>query len=253
MIELPRFFVATEVLQSDLVVLQGEPLHHLQNVLRLQPGADVLLLDGSGLCCRVRLTTLARRQAVAEVTKRWQSSENLFPISLLQALPKGDKFDLVLQKGTELGITDFLPLLSNRSVPSPDPSRLVTRQQRWQRIVQEACRQCRRDRLPFVKPLRPLAEVLEGLPTAALKLALWESGARPLAERLPAVAPSDGIILLVGPEGGFGRDEIEMAASKGFQPVHLGPRILRTETAGLAVTPVLQYLYGDWKHSPPAE
>lgn len=243
MAELHRFFLPPERLRGDLLTIDGEPLHHLRTVLRLGSGSEVLLLDGTGQCCRVRLDAVGRDQASATVLTRWVEAEHPCPLRLLQALPKGDKFELVLQKGTELGITAFQPVLSGRGVSRPDAGRTA----RWQRIVTEAARQSRRPRLPELAPLLPLAEALAQI-REPLRLVLWEKGARPLAEVLPPEPPS-GVALLVGPEGGFAGEEIDMLATGGFLPVHLGPRILRTETAGLAVAAVLQYLYGDWKEA----
>jgi 16S rRNA (uracil1498-N3)-methyltransferase len=244
MAELPRFFVPADTLRGDSIEIGGEALHHLRTVLRLGPGAEVLLLDGLGGCCRVRLVTLGRDLATAAVSARWTAAEQPCPLRLLQALPKGDKFDLVLQKGTELGITTFQPLLSSRTLARAD----VSRRLRWQRIVSEAARQSRRPRLPGLEPLCPLQEAL-GKVDEPLKLVLWEESARPLREVLPSRAPA-GVALLVGPEGGFGVEEVAGVEAAGFVPVHLGPRILRTETAGLAVAAVLQYLYGDWDQAP---
>jgi 16S rRNA (uracil1498-N3)-methyltransferase len=245
MAELPRFFVPAATLAGDIIDISGEALHHLRTVLRLRPGAELLLLDGLGTCCRVRLATLERDRATAAVSDRWTAGEQPCPLRLLQALPKGDKFELVLQKGTELGITTFQPLLSQRVLPrSADRSR----QQRWQRIVSEAARQSRRPRLPRVEPPCPLQAALEKV-DEPLRLVLWEESARPLREVLPARPPA-GVALLVGPEGGFAAEEVAGVTAAGFLPVHLGPRILRTETAGLAIAAVLQYLYGDWGCAP---
>ncbi|MCM2265674.1 MAG: 16S rRNA (uracil(1498)-N(3))-methyltransferase [Desulfuromonadales bacterium] len=240
MAELHRFFVPADSLVDDPVTISGEPLHHLRAVLRLGPGTEVLLLDGAGNCCRARLETVGRDRATATVIARWIEEEHPCPLRLLQALPKGDKFELVLQKGTELGVTFFQPVLSGRAVSRPETGRMP----RWERIVTEAARQSRRPRLPQLAPLLPLSAALATV-SEPLKLVLWEKGARPLAEALP-VQPPAGVALLVGPEGGFDDDEVAVVAAAGFVPVHLGPRILRTETAGLAAAAVLQYLYGDW-------
>jgi 16S rRNA (uracil1498-N3)-methyltransferase len=238
-----RFFVPAATLATDPVTITGEALHHLRAVLRLGQGDEVLLLDGLGGCCRVRLETVGRVHAVATVLVRWTEVEAPCPLRLLQALPKGDKFELVLQKGTELGVTVFQPLRSERTLARAESSRYP----RWERIVSEAARQSRRPGRPRLEPLRSLAEALATV-AEPLRLVLWEESARPLAEVLPA-APPAGVALLVGPEGGFAVDEVAAVEAAGFVPVHLGPRILRTETAGLAVTAVLQYLYGDW-HQP---
>ncbi len=243
-----RFFVPPESLQKDLVVIAGEPYHHLRNVLRIKAGAILLLLDGFGQCCEVQLEQLQSEQATTRVIRRWQETNVALPITLLQALPKGDKFDLVLQKGTELGVSCFQPLETERAIPNLKAARLSKREQRWQRIVSEAARQSRRCFLPEVKPLQKLATVLNE-PCSDLKLVLWEAGSVALAKALPE-SPPTGVTLLIGPEGGFSTEEIKTITAAGFQAVHLGPRILRTETAGLAATPILQYLYGDWQYSP---
>lgn len=240
MADLHRFFVPADSLTADPITISGEPLHHLRTVLRLGPGADVLLLDGLGHCCRVRLAAVGRDRATAGVVARWTEEEHPCPLRLLQALPKGDKFELVLQKGTELGITIFQPVVSGRAVSRPETGRTV----RWERIMGEAARQSRRPRLPRLAPLLPLSAALQAV-DEPLRLVLWEKGARPLADVLPSQPPA-GVAVLVGPEGGFAADEIAAVGAAGFVPVHLGPRILRTETAGLAAAAVLQYLYGDW-------
>ena len=243
-----RFFVPAKSLQGDQVVITGEPYHHLRNVLRIKSGAILLLLDGFGQCCEVELEQLQSAQATTRVIRRWQETNRTLPITLLQALPKGDKFDLVLQKGTELGVSFFQPLETEYAIPNLNAARLSKRAQRWQRIVSEAARQSRRSFLPEVKPLQKLATALDE-PSNNLKLVLWEAGSVALAEALPEQPPT-GVTLLIGPEGGFSAAEIAAITVAGFQAVHLGPRILRTETAGLAATPILQYLYGDWQYPP---
>ena len=244
MAELHRFFVPADSMSGDVVTISGESLHHLRTVLRLGPGTELLLLDGLGDCCRARLDTVGREQARATVVARWSVTEHPCPLRLLQALPKGDKFELVLQKGTELGISIFQPVLSGRSLLHQQTDRST----RWQRIVREAARQSRRPRLPVVEPVRSLSEALT-LIDEPLRLVLWEESARPLQEVLPPQAPA-GVALLIGPEGGLAAEEVATVRAGGFLPVHLGPRILRTETAGLAIAAVLQFLYGDWRHAP---
>lgn len=243
-----RFFVPPEGLQGDQVIITGEPYHHLRNVLRVKSGTIILLLDGFGQCCEVILEQLQSDRATTQVIRRWQAKDVTLPITLLQALPKGDKFDLVLQKGTELGVSCFQPLETAHATPTPSAARLSKREQRWQRIVSEAARQSRRTFLPKVKPLQKLAKALDES-SCDLNLVLWEAGSVSLIDVLPKTPPT-GVRVLIGPEGGFSAKEIKDITAAGFQTVHLGPRILRTETAGLAVTPILQYLYGDWQ-SPP--
>lgn len=243
-----RFFVPAATIATDEVKITGEEFHHLRNVLRVNTGQTVLLLDGKGNVCQVEITASGRKSAAAVVKSRWQAEKNAFPITLIQSLPKTDKFELILQKGTELGISCFQPIITEHTIPSLSGSRLQNREQRWQRIVREAARQSRCDFLPDIKPLICLDQLIDK-PSTDLKLILWEAGSVPLTEVLPNQQPS-GVQLLVGPEGGFSEQEIAAVVAAGFKAVHLGPRILRTETAGLAATPVLQYLYGDWQQPP---
>jgi len=246
-----RFFVDPGQLDGDLVPLENEVLHHLARVLRLSAGNEVELLDGSGRVCRCRIESLGRKGGTARILECRQQSETAFPIRLLQGLPKGDKLDLVLQKGTELGITGFLPILAGRSIPALAPEREARRLARWQRIVKEAARQCRRTVLPEIGTPMPLEAALETC-REGLRLMLWEGGQRPLRSVLSPSRPASAT-LLVGPEGGFAPEEARAAEAAGFVAVGAGPRILRSETAGFALAAVLQYLYGDLGTEIPAE
>ena len=243
-----RFFVSPETLQNDPVIIESDVHHHLRNVLRVKPGARIMLLDGGGRYCSTEIIAVNAKQTTARVLNRGNKPQPGLKITLMQALPKGDKFDLVLQKGTELGVHRFQPILTEHAVPSLTPERIKKKALRWQRIVSEAARQSRRYTLPEVAQPQPLEQALAEQ-TSSFKLILWESGAVPIAQALPSNPPNE-VHLLIGPEGGFSEHEITAATKAGFQAIHLGPRILRTETAGLAATPILQYLYGDWEQAP---
>jgi len=239
-----QFFVPPEVITGEQIALPAEVAHHMRSVLRMQPDDEVLLLDGRGGHYRCRLLDLGRHGGAAAIEEHWQRADTALPVRLLQAVPKGDRFDLVLQKGTELGMASFSPVWSQRSVPTADTDRDDKRQQRWQRIVTEAARQSRRPLLPSCAAPQSLAAALAAT-TEELRLMLWEEGSVPLATALPEKPPRD-VALLVGPEGGFSAAEAQSARDAGFIPVHLGPRILRSETAGFAVLAILQYVYGDF-------
>lgn len=237
-----RFFIAAEALQGDNIALSEEILRHMA-VLRLAKGADILLLDGAGNLCHCRIDQLDRKRGSAVVLSRSTERETVFPIELMQALPKGDKMDLVLQKGTELGINRFTPLQTGRSVPRLPPQREEQRRQRWLRIIREAARQCRRPVLPELGEISTLDAALSHC-HSELRLMLWEDGCQPLESILPDTVPA-GATVLIGPEGGFSEQEAETARLRGFIPVLFGPRILRSETAGFAAATILQYRYGD--------
>lgn len=238
-----RFFVSPTSLQQSVIPLEGDTFHHLSKVLRLTAGEEILLLDGQGNLCQCRIENLGRRSGEARVVQRWQESEAVLPIQLLQSLPKGDKMELILQKGTELGVTEFVPVLAGRSTPRLVADREESRQQRWERIIQEAARQCRRPVLPRLASATTLAEALSAC-TAELRLLPWEEESRPLAAVLPARRPASAAVL-IGPEGGFSAAEAALASAAGFLPISLGRRILRSETAGFAVATILQHHYGD--------
>ena len=243
-----RFFVPPEILTGEEIRLPEDVLHHLGTVLRRPAGEEILLLDGLGTVCRCRLTDLRRHAGTARILARWREEDSAFPVTLLQSLPKSDKMELILQKGTELGITRFVPVLTERSIPSPANDGGEKRRQRWQRIIRETARQCRRPILPQIASARSLTQALAEC-REGLRLFLWESGSRPLGAVLPVARPN-GAAILVGPEGGFSPAEETVARAAGFQPVHFGPRILRCETAGFAVAGILQYLFGDLEIAP---
>ena len=162
-------------------------------------------------------------------------------VVLLQGLPKGDKLEWVLQKATELGVSAVWPVVTARSVARPRADALGTRHTRWQRIVEEAARQSGRADVPEVTVLRALDEAVRTLP-AGVRLLVLDEEER--SERLGRAAGDGPVALVVGPEGGLGREEVDALRAAGGVPVSLGPLVLRTETAGLAALAVLRHLDG---------
>lgn len=234
-----RFFLAETSFAVGLTVdLPAELLRHLRTVLRLPPGSEIDLLDGQGQIARAEVT--AEYQATV-LSVRMEPPPRCH-LSLIQGVPKGEKLELVLQKGTELGVNRFLPTPMTRSVGKLKADREQKRLLRWQKIIQEAARQTGQAHLPqlCLKPnfVSALAE------EADLKLLLWEQSEVPLEQVLPDQPPRQ-VAVIVGPEGGVTTEEAETAIAAGYRAVSLGPRILRTETAGLAIMAILQYLYGD--------
>ncbi len=239
-----HFFIQADAICNDLAILPPELANHIGTVLRLTEGDEIILLDGTGNHYRGTIDQLGKQTSEVQIIEHWLTEEQTIPLELIQGIPKGDKMETILQKGTELGVSRFTPVWSERSIPAPTASRQTKKQQRWQRIVSEAARQSRRPILPTCTLPCRLEEALTAC-QAELKLMLWEDGSSPLNTVLPEQTPRD-VAILIGPEGGFSPEEADLARSKGFIPVNLGPRILRTETAGFAVSAVLQYLYGDF-------
>jgi 16S rRNA (uracil1498-N3)-methyltransferase len=166
-------------------------------------------------------------------------------VTLIQALTKGDKLDIVVQKATELGVARIIPVTSARSVPRLEAVRALGRRARWQKIARDAARQSGRVDVPEVEAVTPLATALSSVGESAFKVMMWE-GARQhgLREVLPETQPKR-IVIATGPEGGFSLEEVDAARHAGFSVVGLGPRILRTETAALVTLSILGFALGD--------
>ena len=215
--------------------------HHALKVLRLGSGDSVVLFDGSGGELHALLDVRAR-QAVA-VGGKWQevSREPPLDIVLVQALASGDKMDWVIQKAVELGASGIVPVQAARSVLRLAGERADKKLEHWRQVVIAACEQCGRNRLPFVAPVQSLGAWLAQAQNA-VRLVLVPGG-----ERLSAVQPvPPSIHLLVGPEGGWSDEELSLCLRAGSREVGLGPRVLRTETAGLAALAALQAKAGDF-------
>lgn len=237
------FFVDSVLLACDPVLLEGDIHHQLSRVLRLKPGDPLCLFDGCGQVVRGELEALSKNVSRVRVLARCHDNPPPLSVRLIQGLPKGEKMDLILQKGTELGVSHFTPWLAARTIARPTGDRQAGRLKRWERIVREAAQQSQRSFLPQVDAPRSGHTAFEA--TEQLKLVLWEQESLPLSEALPANPPAD-VAIVVGPEGGLAEDEVARARRAGFVPVSLGRHILRTETAGFAVVAILEYLYGEF-------
>jgi 16S rRNA (uracil1498-N3)-methyltransferase len=240
-------------LARERLDLPPAAVRYVVRVLRSRAGDRLLLLDGAG----GRAEAVIERLAPAAVTVRLAppaaaEAENAAgphaphapPLHLVQALPKGTKLDEIVRRATELGVTSLRPCLSSRSVARPGSERAAVRLERWRRIAVEASRQCRRDVLPAIHDLVPLADALRAAPAGTVRVILHDgASSRDLGAAL-ASAGDEGATVAIGPEGGFADHEVEDAARVGFVPASLGPLVLRTETAAIAVVAVAQYALG---------
>lgn len=245
-----RFFIPPNCLTPPTVRLPGEAAHQIKTVLRLQPGAEIIVLDNSGQEWRVRLTSLGKHEVAGEIiTQQPAQSEPTVQVNLYQGTLKGQKFEWVLQKGTELGVSRFTPVICQRSVVYKAHD-LTEKYPRWQRIIQEAAEQSRRGRLPDLAPVLTLTEAIpqiNQLPRPdSLALMPWEEANSPSLKTILAEAKPAHVSVFIGPEGGFAPEEAALAQAAGVRLVKLGPRILRAETAGLAVCSVILYELGEW-------
>lgn len=241
---LTRVYVDAPLGVGLLVELPEHVNGHLVRVLRLREGDPCVLFNGDGHDYEGRITNIGKRGVQAEiVSTRRIDNESPLSISLLQGIARGEKMDLILQKATELGVSRFIPVHSERSEVKLEGARAIKRLAHWRGVVASACEQSGRATLPKVDEPTPIQQALsdESLPTARYYLSpLAEVGMDTLA------APSDSRLLIaVGPEGGWSERDLQNLNTTGFIGVRLGPRILRTETAGLAAIAALQMRLGD--------
>jgi len=255
-----RFFVEPSLLQSPSITLPEQLAHQARDVLRLQIGEQLVLLDNSGDEVIAAVATSARAGVTAQVIERRPGkAEPPVRITLCQGMLKAARFEWILEKGVELGVTTFAPIFCRRSTAGLEEAG-AAKTQRWQRIIQEAAEQCGRARLPALWPIRTLAQALSDIPPGTLSIIPWEEERdRTLHDVAAQYVPNENvagnnvaaqfiaphaIFIFIGPEGGFAPEEVQLARQCGVQPITLGPRILRAETAALAAVANVMYEFG---------
>lgn len=239
---LTRVYVEQRLVSGQGVGLSEQAGLHLTRVLRLDAGAPLTLFDGHGGEYAGTLERDGKKMWARVGAHDPVERESSLPITLLQGVARGERMDLVVQKATELGVTRIVPVLAERSVVKVDTKQSARKRDHWQAIAIAACEQCGRNRIPEVSEPRPLGDVLRTLPAETTRCLLAADGAKPLAS-IPRGGGS--VVLLIGPEGGLADNERRLAQVHGFSAYRLGPRTLRTETAGLAALALLQATLGD--------
>lgn len=253
---LSRFYCPIEIATGQIIELPANVAHHAARVLRLEQGDEITLFNGNGGEFSAIIARISKSGTMVEVAEQLDiERESPLNITLVQAVCASEKMDWIMQKGVELGISHIQPIVTNRSMVKLAGERADKRVRHWQQIVISACEQCGRNRVPQVLSLLSLPDWLDGqmieqrnlchgtphnlcfilLPTA-------EKGLRDF----PKVTQVAALTLLVGPEGGFAPEEEAAALTIGFIPLHLGERVLRTETAALAAVAAMQALWGDY-------
>lgn len=247
-----RFFISAPLAVGRLIALTGDQAHQVRRVLRMRPGDRAILLDGRGAAYESVLTAVSEAEVQFQAMQRCEmTGEPAVHITLRQAMLKGERFGWALQKGVEVGVSAFAPLICERNVVD-DALAVEGKRTRWARIIQEAAEQCGRGRLPELLPVQRFGAAVQPAAsaphTAALRLLLWEGERRARLRdilRECNVGPGAGIQLFVGPEGGFSDAEVALAHDCGVRAVGLGPRILRAETAGVVAAALILYELGD--------
>src|SRR5688572_2339120 len=237
----PRLYIERELAGTSLALDESEA-HYLGHVLRLARGDRLVVFNGRGTERDASVDSLQRRGAtLALAATRSPLPEPSLDLTLVQALPKSDAMDLIVQKATELGVRTLVPVYTEFSVVRLDAERSERRVAHWRKIARSACEQCGRHTPPRIEPALDLAAAIEALPATA-RLALDPSAEIALAEQAP---PTSGLVVAVGPEGGFGAADWRRLDAAGFTRVALGRRVLRAETAAIAACAIAQSRWGD--------
>lgn len=234
-----RFYLIPEQWASAEPTLGPEDSHHCADVLRLKAGDALTLFDGEGAVADAVLTAVHRKHCRVQIGKKTISPPLRCAITLAQAVPKGKNMELILQKAVELGASTIVPLITRRTVVRLGEEDAIRKQERWQQIALEACKQCGRNQLPIVSQAASLEEFLNQRHPGLLLLASLQPGAVTIKEALSKAPAVTHVTVLVGPEGDFTPEESTAALAAGAIPVTLGPMILRAETAALYCLSVL--------------
>lgn len=244
-----RFFVLGSVLAqgSTVEITDTQDIQHIQKVLRLKNGEAIEIANGAGSEAIGVITAMAKTGVSVEIQEVCDvKRESPLEIVLYQGLPKGQKLEVIFQKNTEIGVAGFVPVITERCVARiNDMATENKKRTRWQLIIDEAAKQSKRGKLPILSPVVALKEALGALESFDLVLVPHTgSGTVPLVEALKKNSVRR-VAVFIGPEGGFSEEEAEDIVHAGGSAVTLGPRILRTETAGFVASSILQYVYGD--------
>ncbi len=246
--KLQRYFIQSrENWQDNHVKISGDDVHHISRVMRSKPGDKLICNDMNGQAALCTITEIANDQVLA-VVEEWLEQETELPVqtTIVQGIPKSDKLDLIVQKGTELGAAAFIPFKAERSIVNWDEKKKHKKIQRLEKIIKEASEQSHRRRMPAVQAPVSLNELLQLSRDYDYKVFAYEEEARTqnfqsIANILKEVKVGEHLLICIGPEGGFTEKEAKIFKENHFTPVRFGPRILRTETAALYALASISY------------
>jgi len=228
------------------MIIQGEDAHHITHVLRYKIGQSLIVVDDSGKIAQTEITSIAQNAVEVKITEYLEANtEAPIRITLAQCLPKSDKMDFIVQKAVELGVSNICPLISENCVVKYDVAKKEARQKKWQKIANEAAKQCGRAVLPSVEPIMPFKDLFLELDPNIEVLMCYEGQADCSLKALLTTTTASRFLIIIGPEGGVSPVEVQLCKEKGGKVVTMGPRILRTETASLAAVSLVMYQNGD--------
>jgi len=243
----PRIYFPGGPGKGEKCDLGRKNLRYVKSVLRMQKGERLILFDGAGCEYETVITDFSADGVNVEILEKKRIRDDAPRIALFQALPKANKMDSIVRKATELGASKIIPFQSARSIPRLAADKARARVSRWRSIVAEASRQCGRVDIPDVSDVLSFNEMLAAAEGGALKIIFWEEESEKGAKEVLRDKSCEGakdISVIIGPEGGFSREEVERAAKKGFISVSLGKNILKVETAAVAILSIIQYELG---------
>lgn len=246
-----RFFVDSRNIDGSRVLITGNDAHHLKDVLRLKIGDEISVCTGDEWEYTCEISTVAKEEVSAIIVDTTKPGKELpSKITLYQCLPKKDKFELIIQKAVELGACRIVPVQSARVVVHLDRKKEASRVERWNAVAKAAAKQSGRMFIPEVGNVLSFADMLKDAKENDIRIIPYEKseGMDRTRELFYGIRPGQSVAVAIGPEGGFEDAEIEKAKSEGFEPISLGKRILRTETAGMSVLSVLGFLLDDRNH-----
>lgn len=242
-----RFFIPSDHIKGNNVILKGSDHHHLLNVLRKKTGDEINVLNGKGEEYLAKVVEIGPSTVIAEIVSVVERpTEPRVILNLIQGLPKADKYEWIIQKNTELGVRRFQPVITERSMIRLDADARQKKWDRWNKIIKSAAGQSGRQIIPELDMIKDWGLLIKNL-RPGLTIIPWEGERK---NSLKAVLEAEKVLptevnILIGPEGGFSMNEVEEAVANGAIPVTLGPRILRTETAGLVAAAAVLYHFGD--------
>lgn len=248
---MPKVFLPITQIKGKKISITGEKARYLSSVLRCKGRDELTIFDGKGNCFRTEIIKVNRREVITEVQDKYTcDTESPLNITLVQGILKGQKMDIVIQKATELGVKEIIPIITERSQP-----RQTRKVARWQKIAEEASRQCGRSIIPFIHEPVEFEKffVEENLKKSEeiVGLIFWEEDELSIKEAIDKISFKFSqsldlpVYILIGPEGGFSKEEISFAEREGFIVCSLGKRILRAETAAFSAVVLVQFLLGD--------
>lgn len=240
-----QFFVEPSQIQGNRIVITGKDVNHIKNVLRMKPGEEISVSNGiDGKDYRCGIEKLLEDEIICSLRFVKEDGIELpSKVYLFQGLPKADKMELIIQKAVELGVYAVIPVSCKRAVVKLDEKKAKSKIARWQQIAEAAAKQSKRSIIPEVKSVMSMKEAVAFAGQCQVKLIPYElaEGMEKTKEIIDSLKPGEDVAIFIGPEGGFEETEVQLAVENGIEPITLGKRILRTETAGMTVLSWIMY------------